>query len=316
MHPALSVIFFTTASGVGYGLALALGLSASATGLPAHASFILSSLAISYALVTAGLLSSTFHLGHPERAWRAISQWRTSWLSREGVAAIISFAPAALFGLAWILVSDDKKWVVYVFGLLMAAMAVITVFCTAMIYASLATIHQWHNAWVVPNYLLLSLYPGAVLLYLLMRAWGDQAPVQLWGALITGVAALVVKLGYWRFIDTTHSLSTAESATGLGHLGKVRLLDAPHTESNYLMKEMGFRIARKHSAKLRLIAVTLTFIIPIALLVIASQIVHAGGVIPALLAGVGAFSGVFVERWLFFAEAKHTVTLYYGAAVS
>jgi len=23
--------------------------------------------------------------------------------------------------------------------------------------------------------------------------------------------------------------------------------------------------------------------------------------------------GVMVERWLFFAEAKHTVTLYYGA---
>jgi DMSO reductase anchor subunit len=33
----------------------------------------------------------------------------------------------------------------------------------------------------------------------------------------------------------------------------------------------------------------------------------------AALAVASAALGLVVERWLFFAEAKHTVTLYYGA---
>jgi DMSO reductase anchor subunit len=32
----------------------------------------------------------------------------------------------------------------------------------------------------------------------------------------------------------------------------------------------------------------------------------------SVLAAVAQFAGMLVERWLFFAEAKHTVTLYYG----
>ena len=54
---------------------------------------------IALVLITAGLLSSTAHLGRPERAWRAFSQWRTSWLSREGVAAVFTYVPAGLFAL-------------------------------------------------------------------------------------------------------------------------------------------------------------------------------------------------------------------------
>jgi len=35
--------------------------------------------------------------------------------------------------------------------------------------------------------------------------------------------------------------------------------------------------------------------------------------VAAVLAALAAMAGVLVERWLFFAEARHTVTLYYGA---
>ena len=38
---------------------------------------------IAYALASGGLIASTFHLGHPERAIKAFTQWRSSWLSRE-----------------------------------------------------------------------------------------------------------------------------------------------------------------------------------------------------------------------------------------
>lgn len=102
------------------------------------------------------------------------------------------------------------------------------------------------------------------------------------------------------------------SATGLGKPGLVRLLDGPHTETNYLMQEMGYRIARKHADRLRVIAAIALFAVPLALLIATL----AGAPIPATflqtLIVSSASAGILVERWLFFAEAKHTVTLYYG----
>src|SRR6266702_1302037 len=77
--------FFTTSSGVGYGLLAWIGLLAPIGALPLTRQFGAVSLLLALGCITAGLLSSTLHLGHPERAWRAISQWRSSWLSREGV---------------------------------------------------------------------------------------------------------------------------------------------------------------------------------------------------------------------------------------
>lgn len=99
MHPAFSIIFFTTAAGAGYGLLMALGLLAPLGLVPQKWGFGAVSLAIGFGLVIAGLLSSTLHLSHPERAWRAFSQWRSSWLSREGVASVITFIPAAVFAI-------------------------------------------------------------------------------------------------------------------------------------------------------------------------------------------------------------------------
>ena len=106
MHPAYSVIFFTTATGAGYGLLAPFGLAAGFGLLPADFGFALAGTAMAYVLIVAGLLSSTFHLGHPERAWRALSQWRSSWLSREGVLAIAAFGPTGLFAYGWVMLSE------------------------------------------------------------------------------------------------------------------------------------------------------------------------------------------------------------------
>ena len=95
MHPAYSVILFTTASGAGYGLLALLAVFGAAGVLPANTWLGFVGIGLGLALVVAGLLSSTFHLGRPERAARAFTQWRSSWLAREGVAAIAAFAPIA-----------------------------------------------------------------------------------------------------------------------------------------------------------------------------------------------------------------------------
>lgn len=96
-------------------------------------------------------------------------------------------------------------------------------------------------------------------------------------------------------------------------MGKVRALEGPHSQPNFVMREMGYRIARAHSLTLRKLVVWCGFVVPIAL-TLASFIPSAivGGV-AALLAVAATAVGIVLKRWLFFAEAEHVVCLYYGA---
>jgi DMSO reductase anchor subunit len=312
MHPALSIVFFTTASGAGFALLLLLGLGAPLGLVPPSSSFGFAALALAVLLAVAGLASSAFHLGRPERAWRAFSQWRSSWLSREGVFSVLTFLPAAVFGIGWVFFGTTRG-LVGLCGILAAALAAVTIYCTGMIYASLKPIHQWHNPWVVPNYFALGLTSAFLVLNFLVRLWEARAPGVTLSALVLVVIAWSLKEGYWRSIDTTSAPSTVASATLLGSRGKVRMLEPPHTEENYLLKEMGFAIARKHRVRLRRIVRLFAFALPALFTLLALAVGGVIGVVAAGLAVMGAALGLVVERWLFFAEARHTVTLYYGA---
>ncbi|HQZ62492.1 MAG: dimethyl sulfoxide reductase anchor subunit [Xanthomonadales bacterium] len=348
MRPTFSIIFFTVISGAGYGLWMLVGLAfalawpgclldaeigpvdaqSSVCGMP-------STLAVAWAtgflLVSAGLLSSLAHLGQPQRAWRALSQWRSSWLSREGVAALLAYVPATGLFLIWLgqqspghLVPAlllENETLVRVTGALLAAASIVTVFCTANIYACLKPIRAWNNRLVVPAYLAFAALSGMLLLWALAtlpsRDLVPAAQETVWSVLlpsaviVLAVISAAIKLTYWKQIDQPSGLRTAH-VIGLDGLGNVRSFEQPHTQENYLTHEMGFRIARKHSRKLRLICLLAGFATPAILALLALLVPGPGGVAAwiGLLAGM---FGIFLERWLFFAEARHAVMLYYGA---
>jgi len=302
---------FTTASGAGYGMLFWLGVLGAAGALPPARGLGVAAFALALGAVTAGLLASTWHLGHPERAWRSLGQWRSSWLSREGVAALATYVPAGLFAIGWVFRgAGGGLWSLA--ALATALGALVTVCCTAQIYRSLAPIQRWHNGWVLPNYLALAAMTGALWLAAVSDLFGPPRPLVATLALAAIAAAAALKIGYWRFIDRTAGVGTAGSATGLGRFGEVRLFEAPHSSDNYLLKEMGFRIARKHAAKLRRFALASGFAAPAGLSLLGLALGGWPGAAAAVLAAALAQLGVLVERWLFFAEAKHTVMLYYG----
>ncbi len=313
MHPAWSIIVFTTSSGAGYGILFWLGLLAPFGALPGHRGFAATAFALGLGLVTLGLVSSLFHLGHPERAWRALTQWRSSWLSREGVAAAATYLPALLFPLGW-LVGGTPGGALTVVGLLLAAGSLVTVWCTGMIYASLRAIPRWHQPWTAPVYVLFALATGGLWtagLALLFEAGSARLLAGLLPVVL--VALWFAKMRWWQQGDLAAPVATAESATGLGRIGRVRLLEAPHAADSYLTTEFGFRVARKHALKLRRIVTVTAFALPLA---VAVATLGSGGTwtgILLLAAAVSASFGALVERWLFFAEARHTVSLYYGA---
>jgi sulfite dehydrogenase (quinone) subunit SoeC len=315
MNPALSVIFFTTLSGAGYGLLAWTALGA-LLGQPARS--LLVALMLALALVSIGLLSSLGHLGQPQRAWRALSQWRTSWLSREGVAALVTFVPALCLGAALLpaMIASDARVATIVLAptgvacaIALIVCALATTACTAMIYASLKPVPAWRHRLVVPVYLLFALVCGG-LLWLAITSFAQRMPVAaLLAACFGGLALAACKWRYWRAIDTTPLPFTRGAAVGLPER-EAALFERPITESNYVTREMAFVLARKHSRRLRGLALVLLGAAP-ALCLLAGALWVPLQPAACVVAALFALSGAFVERWLFFAEARHLVTLYY-----
>jgi DMSO reductase anchor subunit len=145
VHPAPSIIAFTTVSGAGYGLLFLLGLAAPAGLIPPTRGLAVAAFGLALGLITSGLLASLLHLKHPERAWRALSQWRSSWLSREGAMALLTYAPALAFAACWLWLGRTGGWIGLV-GLLAALGGALTVYCTSMIYVSLQPVREWPRA--------------------------------------------------------------------------------------------------------------------------------------------------------------------------
>ncbi|WP_323778610.1 dimethyl sulfoxide reductase anchor subunit family protein [Leisingera sp.] len=293
MHPAPSVIIFTTLSGLGFGLLTFLGLGQPAvSGTIAFAFY-----AIAFGLACGGLLASTFHLGRPERAWRAFSQWKTSWLSREGVCAVGALNVMGLYAFGAVFM--DSHWTLL--GWIGAALSLATVFTTSMIYTQLKTIPRWNMELTPAMFLSFSLAGGALLA-------GAEA-VAPWLLAIAGV----VQLAYWAKGDRALEASGTDigTATGLGDRSAVRAFEPPHTGSNYLLREFVHVVGRKHAQKLRMIAFVLGFALPLLLILTPVQ----GVVIKHLFAALAVLShiaGTAASRWLFFAQAEHGVGLYYG----
>ena len=288
MHPSPSVIIFTALSGLGFGLLVFLGLKMpDVTGVLAFIFFV-----IGFGLAVGGLISSTFHLGRPERSIKAFKQWRSSWLSREAIAAVFTLSVMAVYAIGRIFFDYDIR----ILGVAGAIMSIVTVFTTSMIYAQLKSIPRWNTKLTPAYFLSLSLAGGALL--------AGQIKFCLLLLLISGIIQLLV----WIKGDRALALSgtTIESGTGLGTIGRVRAFEPPHTGTNYLLKEFVHIVGRKHSAKLRIIALILMIGTPILLLSLSFSYFLAA------LSVISHVAGLFISRWLFFAEAEHVVGLYYG----
>ncbi len=288
MHPAPSVILFSTLSGLGFGMLAWLGFGAPVVfGWTAFGYYF-----VAYALAVGGLLASTFHLGNPKNALKAFTQWKTSWLSREAWMSVLALIVMGLYAAGEVFLGQSYV----VLGWIGAVLSIVTVFTTSMIYGQLKTVPRWNH-------------PTTSVLFLLYSVTG--------GALVTGharvaaillLAAGAVQLLAWSAGDRRFRErgSTLETATGLGFMGKVRQFEPPHTGTNYLLHEMVYVVGRKHAQTLRVIAILLVSIVPALLVMMAPM------AMPLLVVAVLAhLLGLFAQRWLFFAEAEHVVGLYY-----
>jgi len=321
MHPAFSVIFLTTLIGAGQGLFLALYtgqvyalanlLEAQSSSFYAVGSF------LALLLLVAGLIASFFHLGHPERAWRAASQWRTSWLSREVIVLPITMALVFLYGVVHYFGWTGPLFTVknalpvdasLIIGLLGTIAAFALYVCTAMIYASLKFLQEWHSPLTVANYTFLGLGSGfmlaaALAAYLginLVGFFGTWAVI----ATLAGLATRITSLLRNRRIKRKVSLQTA---IGVRHRDLQQKAQGAMGGS-FNTREFFHGKSEETLTAIKVWFLLATFVLPVLLITLAWWL--QSPTLP-IIAFVVQYLGLIGERWHFFAEARHPQNLYY-----
>jgi len=321
MHPAFSVVFLTTLIGAGQGLFLALFTveSYAAFGLlPLQASgFYAAGSAIAVLLMVLGLVASFFHLGRPERAWRAAAQWRTSWLSREVIVLPAFTGVAFLYGVAhWsgfnpelaTLPSGAPVNVTAMLGALGTVLAFALFVCTGMIYACLKFLREWHTPLTVINYILLG---GASGFTLAAALAGMAAPAVM--PVLAGWALIITALGLVGRVATLmrnarlKPKSTLQTAIGIKH-PKIVQKSMGMMGGAFNTREFFHGSSAAMLRSIKWVFLLTAFVVPLGLLGIGLSQTAAG--ILALAFGV-QYLGLLAERWFFFAQANHPQNLYY-----
>ncbi|WP_233835277.1 dimethyl sulfoxide reductase anchor subunit family protein [Paraburkholderia sp. ZP32-5] len=313
MNPAFSVVFLTTLSGAAQGLLIALVGVESAARLgfvtPPTAAFYVVGAVLALVLGGLGLIASFFHLGHPERAWRAIAMWRTSWLSRECLCLPAFLACTFLYGIAhWF----GSPWSLALGWLGILASAALFV-CTAMIYACLRFLQEWATPLTLVNFVLLGCASGFTLATAL-SAW-------LVPALTGGLAICACVLTLAGCASRCASLvrnarlrpkSTVQSATGIRNPKLVQVTRG-FTAGAFNLREFFHGKSARTLRGVKWGFLAAAFVAPVVLIVLGAGLQPIGASFALLaVACLVQYAGLVAERWFFFAEAKHPQNLYYA----
>ena len=308
MHPAFSVIFLTTLIGVAQGLFLAvfavdlvshLGLAE----LPMP-SFVIAGCAMSVVFCVLGLLASFWHLGRPERAWRAAAMWRTSWLSREVIVLPAFLASVAAYGFTY---ATGSVWSIPL-GLVAFVCCIALFVCTGMIYACLRFLQEWASPLTLVNYFLLGCASGstfATLLAALLAPTYTEA-LAVWAIGLT-TAALVVRAAMLARNARLRPKSTVQSAIGVKH-PKVQQKSQGAMGGSFNTREFSHGRTRGFLRSVKWVFLLLAFPLPALLLWLGAT--SGAAALLALAFGV-QYVGLLAERWFFFAQANHPQNLYY-----
>lgn len=322
MHPAFSVIFLTTLIGVGQGMFLALftGQSyAAAQFLPAQhgTGFYAMGSLIALLFLMGGLVSSVFHLGHPERAWRTATKWRTSWLSREVIVLPLVMFFVFLYGLMhymdWdMVIFVTSTGVKFNLSLLIGAVGSVTVFvlflCTAMIYAAIKFLQEWSSPLTIVNYVLLGTASGFTLATAfatytapdLVKFFGVWAIIITVMAFITRSASLIrnARIKYKSSIQTAigvrHNQITQNAQGAMG--GSYNTREYFHGKTAMFLKSIKWLF--------------MLLVFPLPIILISAAIEDGNGEV-LLAAFFIQYLGLIAERWFFFAQANHPQNIYY-----
>jgi DMSO reductase anchor subunit len=317
MNPAFSVVFLTTLIGAGQGLLIALvGVEAAlwlgfgdAAAVPPILYVV--GAALSCLLGALGLVASFFHLGHPERAWRAIAMWRTSWLSRECLCLPAFLACTFAYGGAHAFASPYTLAI----GLIAVLVSALLFVCTGMIYACLRFLQEWATPLTLVNFALLGCASGFTLATACAALLAPMlvSPLAVAACVLT-LAGCVSRGASLARNARLRPKSTVQSATGI-RATRVEQKSRGFTAGAFNLREFFHGKTPQTLRRIKWTFIVAGFIVPFVLVAFGGS-VRSIGFSFALLCAASAiqYAGLVAERWFFFAEARHPQNLYYRQA--
>jgi DMSO reductase anchor subunit len=307
MRPQFSIIFFTTLAGMAQGLLFFIALLNIEAPILSAPFLAMLALPVSFILLILSLVASFFHLGHPERAWRAAMMWRTSWLSREVIALP---AVMLLTAMTFLFVVSGLVPLWLWIALLISILALWI--CTAKIYQCIRFIQEWSHPSTLSNFILLGLTSGGLLLEFLLMLWNEpSAPLAM--SMISGAnfillfLALNLKLWIWRRNQKLKPKSNLASATGIKG-SNIRQTSMGFMGGSFNTREFFHHQTDRVISNIRKIILLMAYAGPMILLAFSMNSPNIAQIAIALLMH---YIGLLAERWMFFAEANHPQNLYY-----
>ncbi len=310
MTPTRSSIASTTGAGLGYGMLALLPIGMLIGLVPENRVFGLATLFLALVVLAVSHATLIAPIRHRSRLRLILTQWRSSWLSRQGVFGLATISLALLSSI--ILLFFGAKLLFLLTGLAMATMGLLTVYANGMVFASLPPIAAWHHPLTAPVFVSFALATGALALHFLTALFGLKTAGLGLTALIVTAGAFGLKIMRWQSDTMILGEPTLARATGLSELGRVRVLEAPPIQRHYLLQDEIFDITRRRAAYIKVMVYLVGLAGSLASTILA-LLIDGWLVIPVtFLALACGITGVLLERRLFFAEAEHTAHLYHG----
>ena len=307
MNPAFSVIFLTTLIGMGQGLFIAM-ITGRHFFLSTDHTFQLTGSLICFGLLVLGLLASFFHLGRPERAWRAATKWKTSWLSREVLILPVCIAMALIYGVLQYQKTQDSLALADTIGVLGVVAMMLLFLCTAMIYACIRFLQEWASIWTLVNFTLLGLASGFVVAsalasYLDPASYVDYRQI----AIILIVVSFVTRMASFYRNSRIKYKSTIQSAIGIKHRN-ITQRSMGFTGGSFNTRAFFHHCSNALMQNMRVFVIVMVFVLPLILLLLFNDVTQRGMLVIVVPI---QYAGLVAERWLFFAQANHPQNIYY-----
>ncbi|MBI4686301.1 MAG: dimethyl sulfoxide reductase anchor subunit [Nitrospirae bacterium] len=255
-----------------------------------------------------GMAASTLHLGNPQRSWRAVFRWQSSWLSREALFMGAFMGVAAMYFASFFL--DIHGVLRLGIGFIGIAAAMGLYVSSAMLYAKIRFIKEWANPFAVADFILLGLLSGGSVVFSILQYHGFIFLLFNYLLLLIGITSLTLKIFTYRFNANIYMPVGARHALGINN-PDIKLISTGSSYEYYNTKEFFYPV-KKEDVNMQRLSVILLLAVSVILWGLINAVPQGeNNFILSISATILIISGRIIERRLFFIQGNHIQNLYY-----
>ena len=292
-------IVFTTLVSAGLGIVIWSVFFAFFEVIPPDRWFALNTFVFAYLLIIIGSLFVMSNSQNRRIFILKFRRWKTSWVMRQALCVLCGCITGLLFFFGWIAFAKYGGFWLFLGGLT-SFFFIGALIGMAMNFVVHRTVLAWSNPHTIRIFVSMGLWTGIVWLNMFAQVFNFHTPIIGIVLIIIGVATLIFKRKYWVFVDTYQKRFLQNNNLSKGeNNSRSRLVEY------YVYPDLTKNSDRLKIEMLRRRAFLLYFLLPFCAATMPVELTTWVSVSASIIGAVSVVTGVAIERWLFFAEAKH-----------